>query len=187
MKKFILFLSVVSIFLMPIMTGCGNKADTPAVSEEATPPVAVVKQSKGVSYPELSLLIGSDNAMTVFELKGLTEPHPSQKGARQVKANATVVAWLEDLSLVGSPSALTYSTSPNAYISGVTKFGPEPITNDNAVGIWSCGRRWDNVTPDPNVTCNDPSPSPGESNYRAYSADKVTYDVHVSPLLKIVN
>lgn len=187
MKKVLTMLSVFTlVIVMSLMPGCGNKEQQntePTVKEEPT-----VKQpeKKQIGFNALSELIGSENALKCFEVAGLTEDNPTKKGAKQAKANATLAAWLEDITLNGSPSALTYSVSPNAYIGGVTRFGPAPITNDGAIGLWDCGRRWDNVPADPTVTCSDPSPISGETNYRAFTADKVTYDVHISPLLKIV-
>ena len=177
--------NLILVFIVATLFSCGNKqAEQPTAPKEN---VTTVKHPKRpVGFDELSALIGKDNAFKIFDKAGLMESNPKAKGGKSPKANATL-AVTEDLSLTGNSAALVYSTSPNAYTGDVQRFGAAPITNDGAIGLWDCLKRWDDTTPPPTINCADTSPVTGQSNYRAFTCDKVTFDVHLSPLLTITN
>lgn len=151
-------------------------------------------QPKEMGYEELSKYVGANNALHLFEAAGLTETVPMEGGrttAKKVKPNAALTTVF-DLSLTGTPASLTYTTSTDAYVGGVTRFPTAAgggLSNDGAVGLWDCGKRWDDpLSAPPSVTCMDNNPAvPGESNYRAFTSDKVTFDVHLSNLVTVNN
>lgn len=160
---------LIFIIVLASLIGCNPKEDKPTSKVE----------KKEMSYQQLAKEIGGENAFNVFDSSGRTESDPVARGGRRVKPGAVIVVWLNDIVLSGSSSELTYTTSPDAYIGGVTRF-VTMSSNDGAMGIWSCNRRWDFVTPDPSVTCSDPG---GSGFYRAFTADKVTYNVHISNVI----
>lgn len=141
-------------------------------------PDSVKVEKKELSFDALSALIGKDNAFRVFDSSGKTESDPTARVARKPKANAVVITWFNDITLTKVGSDLTYTTSPNAYIGGVTRF-VSMDTNDGALGIWSCNRWWYGA-PEPSVTCSDS----GTGFYRAFTTDR-NYDVHVSNVVNL--
>ena len=98
---------------------------------------------------------------------------------KKAKAGATTFTVFENaLVLSESGGVLTTSISPNAEWGGVQKF-IDISTNDGAASV--CNWNWSWSAAPASMTCN----SSGTGNYRSWTSDKVTYDVHLSLYLPL--
>lgn len=98
---------------------------------------------------------------------------------RKAKAETiTLAVWFNDLTLTESAGVLTTSVSTNAEWGGMQKFFTIDATNN---GVSVCNWNWSYVAAPTSITCN----ANGAGNYRSWTSDKVTYDIHVSAFLPI--
>jgi uncharacterized lipoprotein NlpE involved in copper resistance len=167
MKQLITVFAVIAITLF----GCDKQASNQLAKEEMT--ATELKEKHGIVLPFVDYGVTTSSAI---DLSKGGETSRSKKP----KANAVVlVVWFNDLTLTESGGVLTTTLSPNAEWAGVQKWITVDTTN-NAVSL--CNWNWSNSTAPATITCNGAVTG---FQYRSWTSDKVTYDVHVSPFLPL--
>lgn len=111
-----------------------------------------------------------------------TTPTNGKPAAKKRSAATVEVEVVYDLSAEIVGGNLIGSVSPDAYTAGGQKF-VDTTTVDGATGLWACGKYY--YTP-PGAGTTTSCPTEGTGYYRVYSADFVTYKVHLS-YFKTVN
>ena len=98
---------------------------------------------------------------------------------KKAKADAVLLSVFTDLTLTESGGVLTTTLSPDAEWGGVQKWVVVDTTN-NAVSL--CNWNWSYTAAPTTITCNG---AVSGFQYRSWTSDKVTYDVHLSAFLPL--
>lgn len=96
------------------------------------------------------------------------------------QATTLVVVWFHDLNASITGTTLTGDVSPDAYVAGAQKF-IDTTTNTGAIGLWECNRSYSSP---PGSGTTTSCQTQGSGFYRVFSADFITYNVHLSWFLQ---
>jgi len=114
-----------------------------------------------------------------FDHPGLDYSNSSEVArGKKPKANGVAFAVFTDLVLSESAGVLTTTISPDAEWGGVQNFFTIDTTNN---GVSQCNWNWSNTTAPASMNCAVGA----AGNYRSWTSDKVTYDVHLSVFLPL--
>ena len=116
-------------------------------------------------------------AITLFSCTKQAKHSNKSEVSKSKKAEVALIE-VTDLVLTFDGSTFTTTISPNAEWGGLQKF-VTMSTNDGAFSV--CNWNWSGVQAPASKTCS----SSGPGFYRAWTTDKVTYDVHLSNVIQI--
>lgn len=158
MKRFLLclFLFLVSA---AILTMCKKEVVEKMSAEELKTKYAIV-------LPDL--IYEGDEPPTVL---------PNGKPSKTKKASEVTVTVEHDLDIDITGTTIVGEVSEEAYHASAQKFN-DTTTNNGAVGLWECNRSY--PPPGAGVGATTTCQTQGDAWYRVYSADYVTYKVHLS-------
>lgn len=164
MKNFIPFAALMLLTCSLVFTLCKKEVKGKITAQE-------LKNKYAIVLPDL-------------QYEGDEEPvsKPGEKTTRKKSAESVLVTVSVDLNAEIVGENLVGDVSPNAYHAGGQKFIDTTI-NDGAKGLWGCNRSYSSP---PGAGVTTTCPTEGTGYYRVYSADFVTYDIHLS-YFKTVN